>query len=121
MHRFANPGVLAELAWLAGGCAANILIVGRLSPAQREYVIHLVASRRQTDVFHAASFERLLPHARLLVVLDNLHGLSVDDQRRLLQWIDDTRPQVLSFAYEQPYTLVTSGRFLDALFYRLNV
>ena len=121
MNGRAKHDVLKELAWLAGGCAANILVIGRLSAAQREYVATLVASQRQTDVFYARSFERLPAEARLLVVLDDVNGLSAHDQQRLLRWIDDTQPQILSFAREQLYPMVTAGRFRDALFYRLNV
>ena len=121
MGRFANGHVLQELASLAGACPANILVVGDLSAAQRDYVTSIVALRRQTEAYLADTVEQLPVQTGVLVVLNDPSRLGGQDQERLLRWVDDTQPQILSFTCAPLYPLVRSGRFLDALFYRLNV
>jgi transcriptional regulator of aromatic amino acid metabolism len=57
-----------------------------------------------------------------MVVIDDVAALSPDDQHALLHWLDrhgDTI--VLSFAVNPVFPLVTSGTFLEELFYRLNI
>ena len=121
MGRGANGYVLQEVAWFAGACSANIMVVGDLMAAQREYVTSMVASRRQLYPVITDTVEQLAVQPGALVVLNDASGLGEHDQQRLLRWIDETRPQVLSFTSGPLYPLVSSGRFLDALFYRLNV
>ena len=123
VDRISNDDVLGELATFASACPSSILIVGKLTPAEREAVIGVVASQRAVDVFYAQGDGRFaFPNqGGVLVVLDNLRALSEYDQFRLLQWMDDTQPQILSFAMDHLFPLVTAGDFLDTLFYRLNV
>ena len=123
IDRISNDDVLREVATLARARPTSILIVGTLTSPQRAAVINVIASERAVDVFYAQDHAQLAfpDQPGVLVVLDNLHALSQYDQFRLLHWINDTHPQILSFAMDHPYPLVTAGRFIDALFYRLNV
>lgn len=56
------------------------------------------------------------------LLVDDVAGLSPDQQLRLLRWLDDRRRmQVISTSERNLYSLVETGAFLDALYYRLNV
>jgi hypothetical protein len=56
------------------------------------------------------------------LLVDDVAGLSADQQMRLLRWLDDRRHmQVISTSERNLYSLVETGAFLDALYYRLNV
>jgi hypothetical protein len=57
---------------------------------------------------------------RLLTVIDDASGLTGLEQLRLLHWINEHRPQLVSFPPRPIFPLVCEGHFLDTLFYRLN-
>jgi transcriptional regulator of aromatic amino acid metabolism len=55
--------------------------------------------------------------------LVNLAGLTLGQQMKLYDWIDGGSRdlQVVSIARQSLYPLVEEGRFMEALYYRLNV
>jgi hypothetical protein len=57
------------------------------------------------------------------LVLRDAAALCTADQRRLLAWMDDrgSRTQIISTSERPLFTLVASGLFDAALYYRLNV
>jgi transcriptional regulator of aromatic amino acid metabolism len=57
------------------------------------------------------------------VILEDVGGLAVDDQARLLRWLDDTVPRsrIVSTTADSLFPLVARGLFDAALYYRLNV
>jgi hypothetical protein len=61
------------------------------------------------------------PRPRTLIVRE-VSALSAAEQRRLLDWLaTGDRVQVLSISSQPLYPLVARGRFLESLYYRLNV
>jgi sigma54-dependent transcription regulator len=57
------------------------------------------------------------------LILEDVGELSVEDQERLLGWLDATRPftQVVATTASPLFHHVSRGRFRAALYYRLNV
>jgi hypothetical protein len=60
--------------------------------------------------------------ARCTVVLREIPALAPDEQLRLLHWLDGLSPrvQVISTASAPLLPRIQCGRFLEALYYRLN-
>ncbi|HEV3062713.1 MAG TPA: hypothetical protein VGY48_30985 [Vicinamibacterales bacterium] len=56
------------------------------------------------------------------MILRDVGALADDEQRRLLDWLEETdgRTQVVSTSAEPLLSRVESGAFLDTLYYRLN-
>jgi hypothetical protein len=56
------------------------------------------------------------------MILRDVGALADDEQRRLLDWLEETdgRTQVVSTSAEPLLSRVESGDFLDTLYYRLN-
>jgi hypothetical protein len=56
------------------------------------------------------------------MLLRDVGALASDEQRRLLDWLEETdgRTQVVSTSAEPLLSRVESGAFLDTLYYRLN-
>ena len=56
------------------------------------------------------------------MILREVGALSVDDQHRLLEWMDLTggRTQIVSTTSTPLLSRVRAGGFLEALYYRLN-
>jgi hypothetical protein len=56
------------------------------------------------------------------VVLQDVDRLDLEAQRELLTWLDERggRVRVISTARRDLFDLVTTGEFLDPLYYRLN-
>jgi Sigma-54 interaction domain len=57
------------------------------------------------------------------VILENVARYTVDQQRELLSWLESAGSAVrlISTSSERLFDLVESGRFIEALYYRLNV
>jgi sigma-54-interacting transcriptional regulator len=57
------------------------------------------------------------------IILADVSGLSLWQQINLQQWLDDGRgdTQIVSVTSEPLWPLVEQGRFLEGLYYRLNV
>jgi DNA-binding NtrC family response regulator len=56
------------------------------------------------------------------LILEDVAALSRDQQTALLQWLEDVgrSVQIIATDTEPVFPLVEKGRFLDALYYRLN-
>jgi DNA-binding NtrC family response regulator len=56
------------------------------------------------------------------VVVEELAALDLDQQRRLLRWLNeaDERVQIVSMTSQPLYAFVEQGTFLAELYYRLN-
>jgi phosphoserine phosphatase len=61
-------------------------------------------------------------HLAGTIVLQDVGALLIDEQRRLLDWLDESggRTQVVSTSAECLLARVNEGTFLDTLYYRLN-
>ena len=57
------------------------------------------------------------------LILRDVETLNADEQRQLLHWLEDAGAEVrvISVVSTPLYPLVVEGRFLDTLYYRLNV
>jgi DNA-binding NtrC family response regulator len=58
------------------------------------------------------------------VILDGVETLTVEQQGTLLRWLDEclrAETQVVTVTAAALYTEVQAGRFLDGLYYRLNM
>ena len=114
---------LAELSQVARFCLANILVVGQLTPSRRERIVTAVSAARGREAFLALQSQQLMlpDNHQLLTVLDDLSRLTHHEQLRLLRWMNEHRPQLVSFTPMPLFPLVRKHRFLDTLFYRLNM
>jgi transcriptional regulator of acetoin/glycerol metabolism len=66
---------------------------------------------------------KLAPRLAGTMLLTRVEGMTVDQQIALFDWLSDVHPnvQVVSVATSRIDTMVREGRFLEGLFYRLNV
>ena len=116
--------VLTELPQFAGRLPSSVLIVGTVSPEQRAGTLKELCAWCQRDVYHPQrmAFELPTVSTPIIVVIDRVAELSPDDQQRLVQWLEDhPDAMVLSFATNHIFPLVEQGKFLERLYYRLNV
>ena len=62
-------------------------------------------------------------HAAGTLILQGAHALSASAQRQVFDWLDydDRATRVLTTTLHPLYPLVEDGRFLEALYYRLNM
>lgn len=101
----------------------NLLVLSRdLEPDA--VVAPLMASGRRP--YHVCRLPGALAFPEVrggTLFLVNLAALTLGQQMRLYDWIDDDGRefQVVSIARESLYPLVEEGRFMEALYYRLNV
>lgn len=107
-----------------GGLPLNVLILGDVTPAQRNEALHEFRAASGQDAYRlqgTTPFE--LPMVPIHhIVIDQVADLSADDQETLVRWLDlhlDTT--ILSFANEPLFSLVTDGACSERLFYRLNM
>jgi len=116
--------VLTELRQFAGRLPSSVLIVGKVRPEQRAAALEELCAWCQRDVYHPQRMAFELPSVStpIIVVIDQVAELSPDDQRRLVQWLGQhPNTMVLSFATKPIFSLVEQGKFLERLYYRLNV
>jgi hypothetical protein len=62
-------------------------------------------------------------HAAGTLILQGAHALSASAQRQVFDWLDhdERATRVLTTTLHPLYPLVEDGRFLEALYYRLNM
>jgi transcriptional regulator of aromatic amino acid metabolism len=101
----------------------NLLVLCRdLEP--EAVVAPLMAAGRQP--FHVCRLPGFLAFPEIrrgTLFLVNLAALTLGQQMKLYDWMDDggRECQVVSIARQSLYPLVEEGRFMEALYYRLNV
>ena len=113
---------LEDLPHLARASRA-ILIVGDMVVSERDEVLRTVRRQRGLDVFHAQRrSEFVLPdRGDVILVLDDASKLSRFDQNRLLGWMGRNQGPIVSFASRSLYGMVCEERFVEQLYYRLNI
>jgi hypothetical protein len=114
----------AEIDWsLLADRRPNVLLSGPGDAAHA--FIDAVTPYLQSPVQALACDAHLkLPPGDGTVILDCLDALDRDQQRELLEWLDDPRraqTQVISISPTPLYASVERDTFLSALYYRLNV
>jgi len=120
----AREALTADTCELLGGHQLNALLVG---PAiDTEHVLNQLCPRLPGPILRLHPDEPLLlPSTRRIgtVILHDVGDLELDDQRQLFEWLDrtPTRPRVISTTRTPIIGRVASGRFLPALYYRLNL
>ena len=107
-----------------GALPVNFLILGAVTPEQRDEALDALRTAAGRDAWRLPQTTRfelpLVP--RSVVVIDQVADLSTDDQHALLRWLDKQRDAVvLSFGTNAMFRLVTDGKFLARLYYRLNI
>ena len=117
--------LLSELRRCARRLPFNVLILGPVTPEQRAEVVQELRVGNERHAFHAQRnmfFTLPMVPTTTIVVIDEAAHLSTDDQQALLQWLLQHRDaMVLSFAATPIFPIVAQGKFLDRLYYRLNV
>ena len=101
---------------------SNMLIRGEKSAATAT-VVALSADLSMPFVTWSAGSAASLPALHQgTVVLQDVDRLDLGAQRELLTWLDERggRVRVISTTRGDLFDLVTSGEFLDPLYYRLN-
>ena len=120
----AREALTADTCELLGGSRLNALLVG---PAiETERVLNQLCPRLPRPILRLHPDEPLyLPTTRRIgtMILHDVGDLDADDQRQLYEWLDRTpsRPRVISTTQTPIIGRVASGRFLPALYYRLNL
>ena len=101
---------------------SNMLVRGEKSAATATVVALSADLSMPLVKWNAASGGGLPALHHGTVVLQDVDRLGLDAQRDLLAWLDDRggRVRVISTARRDLFDLVTSGEFLDPLYYRLN-
>jgi hypothetical protein len=103
---------------------ANLLIVGIDGRLQRLLELLSRDYREPVEVWTPDEPLTLPPVDRVkTLILRNVDALSLVDQGRLYDWLDQAvgRTQVVSTSSEPLLPLVHAGGFLSSLYYRLNV
>jgi hypothetical protein len=90
-----------------------------------EKVLETLRPDLRDPILRWRSGQRLiLPHLAWngTLILEDVGALAYSDQRRLLEWLEceEGRTQVVSTTPEPLLKHVEAGRFIDALYYRLN-
>ena len=117
--------LLTELRQCAPRLPLNILILGIVTHEQRAQALQQLRGGCERDAHHPQrrmGFELPTVSTSTIVVIDEVAGLSTDEQQTLLQWLEQHRDtMVLSFGTHAVFPLVTQGQFVEKLYYRLNV
>ena len=117
--------LLSELRRCARRLPFNVLILGAVTPEQRTAAVQELRVGNERHAFHAQRnmfFTLPMVSTTTIVVIDESADLSTDDQQTLLQWLLQHRDaMVVSFAANPIFPLVAQGKFLDRLYYHLNV
>jgi hypothetical protein len=120
----AREALTADTCELIGGHRLNALLVGPAIDIDR--VLDQLCPRLPGPILRLHPDEPIdLPSTRRIgtMILHDVGDLELDDQRLLFEWLDRTtsRPRVISTTRTPIIGRVASGRFLPALYYRLNL
>jgi len=108
---------------LFGSSPLNALLIG--PPALTHGFLDRVRAQLRAPIVRVHPHEDItLPPVGPVgtVILHDVGELTLADQRRLLQWLDNapSRPRMISTASTPIIAKVREGTFLAALYYRLN-
>ena len=116
---------LAELRQCAGCLPFNVLFLGTVIPEQRAEALQELCARSERVAFYPqrrVAFDLPVVSTNIMVVIDEVADVTTDDQQMLLHWLERHRDaMVLSFAIDAIFPLVEQGKYLERLYYRLNV
>jgi len=116
---------LAELQQCTGRLPLNVLILGVVTPEQRAEALRALRAGGERDAYYfqrGTALELPIVSSTIIVVIDEVADVSIDDQQTLLQWLEQHRDaMVLSFATRPVFPLVAQDKFVERLYYRLNV
>jgi transcriptional regulator of aromatic amino acid metabolism len=124
--RAAGPviwGALLEDCALAQAARANLLLV-HVDADLQDFVESLLLDRREPmPIWRPGQPLVLPPHARRMMILQDVGAMSLEDQHRLLAWLEGPgkRTQIVSTSPVSLVQRLEAGTFLDTLYYRLNV
>ena len=98
--------------WLRGPQHTTRAALTTLGPVLSEPVVTLRAGAPLV----------LVPRSIATLIVEDVSALALDDQQRLLAWLDDVAEgtRVISVTSAPILPLLESGAFLGALYYRLN-
>ncbi len=140
-HTFAQPHIAAEVpviysyesisfcegGWidsLTSGASRPNLLVSCRDVGLQPVVRRLARMCQSPFLVYEAAGRLQLPQQRVSTLLTyDVAALALAEQIELYDWITLRRPetQVISITSRPLYSLVAEGRFLEGLFYRLNV
>ena len=108
---------------VAGMPGTNLLLVG--SPGAVRIVMEMLWLELREPILTwrpGQTLELPTPGRASTLVLHDVNELTADEQRRMLEWLDQTagRIRVVSTTRTSLWPLLKSGDFHDALYYRLN-
>jgi hypothetical protein len=112
-------GVAAEELPFLGSLGANLLLIG-LNGASRD---RFEVSLRQGPVTKWEPGQPLVLPSAGTLILHEVGSLTHEDQLRLLSWMERNagRTRVICTSSASLFAQVEAGRFIDTLYYRLNV
>jgi hypothetical protein len=117
--------VLTELRQCAACLPFNVLILGTVTSEQRAEALQELRAGSERDAYYPQrriAFDLPTVSTNIMVVIDEAADVSTDDQQTLLHWLEQHRDgMVLSFAINAIFPLVEQGKYLERLYYRLNV
>ena len=120
-----REALTADTCELLGGTQLNALLVGSATDTGR--ILDRLGPRLAGPILRLHPEEPFtLPSTKRIgtMILHDVGDLELDDQHQLLEWLDQTpspRPRVISTTRTPIIGRVASGRFLSALYYRLNL
>lgn len=108
---------------LLGMPRVNLLLTGRYAVIRN--VLDTLTAELDDPIMRWCPGKRLLlPAAARVgtVILEDVGALTLDEQRRLLAWMDQSvgRTQIVSTTSAPLFPWVEAGDFLHTLYYRLN-
>jgi len=116
-----GPDVISSPEWY-GVCASphNALLEGPAHATERLLTLLQPYLRRPT-VWTSPPPPLELPNGECgALVVKDVSAFDRHDQAALLKWLDCHRTQVVSTSTQPLFPLIASGRFEEALYYRLN-
>jgi sigma-54-interacting transcriptional regulator len=113
---------LSDYQWIASA-PLNTMLIGPRNLTHE--ILKTVGRQLEAPVVHVKSNGHLRlppPGSRGTVVLDDVERLTLEDQRRLFDWLGSipTHTRVVCTSTRPLTNVLLGGTFLDGLYYRLN-